>query len=333
LREELRYRGYPVDMVGTRTNGDFSDRQHEGCPGLEVDQVGSRMVTTLTTTKPNLVTILLGTNDCVHAKGGKNIEYARATKDRMRTLIERIYAESDGVTIILATLPPTLDEGLNPYIQSANAGYRDLVRELQNQARQIEVAEMYTTWFTPEDHSDSTHFNNAGYRKMAALFSDAFSKVEVKDWLTSPATVTPHEGGCYPSLKGIRGPVRTQQGSGQDDGDFRYSSTFEASKDFKYSASASRSLLGHFHFATVGSLNNEKQPRDELIRVLDPEDRKGNDLPFLSFYRNRGDGYFYKTPTTFEVGQQCLSSGVRWGDVNGDRLDDFICLDVVSLCL
>ncbi|KAH7075890.1 carbohydrate esterase family 3 protein [Paraphoma chrysanthemicola] len=327
LRDELGYRGYPVEMVGARANGAFIDRQHEGYPGLKVDQVATNMLKTLTTQKPNLVTILLGTNDCVEARGTNDMEYARATKGRMRTLIERLFTESDGVAIILATLTPTRDDGLNPYIRTANTGYRELVQELQDRGRKIESAEMYSTWFTPDDYSDSTHFNNAGYKKMAAIFFDAFTRVEAKHWLTLPPAIAPPVFECYPSAKSFRGPVRTQQGSGRDDGDFIYSSTLESSKDFKYSSSTPRSLLGHFHFATLGSLSNEKQVRDELILVLDPEDRKGTNLPFLSFYRNRGDGYYYTTPTTFEVGQACTSSGVRWGDVNGDHLDDFICVD------
>ncbi|KAF2036073.1 SGNH hydrolase [Setomelanomma holmii] len=186
LREELRYRGYPVDMVGTQANGDFIDRQHEGYPGLEVDQVATKMITTLTTQKPNLVTLLLGTNDCNHARSSNDTEYARGTKSRMKKLLEKLYSESDGITIILATLPSETDTAANSYIEAANAGYRELVKEFQGQGGKIELAEMYTTWFTPSDRSDSIHFKNNGYRKMAALFAEGFSKVKAKGWLIAP---------------------------------------------------------------------------------------------------------------------------------------------------
>jgi hypothetical protein len=39
LRDQLRYWGYPVNMIGSKSNGDFRDRQHEGHPGLEIDGI------------------------------------------------------------------------------------------------------------------------------------------------------------------------------------------------------------------------------------------------------------------------------------------------------
>jgi lysophospholipase L1-like esterase len=331
LRQELRYRGYAVNMVGSRAQGDFFDRQHEGWPGLEIDQVASKMLPVLTAQQPNLVLILVGSNDCFHAERDGNMAYARATKDRMRTMIERIYYEVLNTTIILATLPPTQTLTDAPYIQAANSGYKELAHELQNQGRKIELVDMYSTWFLPQDHSDSIHFKPPGYAKIAALFARAFSRVEAKGWLSAPLiTSIPDDAGCYPSPDDFNGPVRTQGGSGHDDGDFTFSSTFERSKDFAYKESATRALVGHFRFANLVKLRNENQPWDELIRVLDLEDREKNDLPFVSYYTNKGDANFEKDPVTVDVGQECTSQGVRWADINGDGLDDFICLGKVS---
>jgi hypothetical protein len=135
------------------------------------------------------------------------------------------------------------------------------------------------------------------------------------------------DSGCYPSPNNFRRPIRTQRGSGYDNGKSTYASTLESKKGFTYKESASRALLGHFHFANMVTLADELQAWDELIRVLDPEDREPNGLPFVSYFTNHGDGEFDKTPATVDVGQECLSANVRWGDVNGDGLDDFICLD------
>ena len=331
LREQLRYLGYAVNMVGSRSNGDFIDHQHEGWPGIDIDGVASKMLPVMTTQKPNLVLILVGSNDCFRAKREDNMGYARSAKDRMRTMIEKIYDLSPGVTIILATLPATTDDSNEPFIQAANTGYRELVHELQDRHQKIELAEMYTNWFSSVDHSDSIHFNTRGYAKMAALFADAFDRVKAKGWIMSPInTGIPDTAGCYPSPDGFRGPVQTQQGNGYDDGDYKYSSVLEKSRDLPYNGRAPRSLLGHFHFANLVRLPGEDQPWDELIRVLDPEDRKGNDFPNLSYHQNRGDAHFDAAPVKIDVGQACASQDVRWGDVNGDMLDDFICLNAVS---
>jgi lysophospholipase L1-like esterase len=186
LREELRYRGYAVNMVGSRTQGDFFNNQHEGWPGFEIDQVADKMLPVLTTQKPNLVLILLGSNDCFHGKRDNNMIYVRATKDRMRKTIERIFFEVANTTIILATLPPTREATDDLWIKTTNSGYKELAQELAKQGRKIELVDLYSTWFLPEEYSDSIHFKPPGYKKMAALFASAFSQVEAKGWLSAP---------------------------------------------------------------------------------------------------------------------------------------------------
>jgi lysophospholipase L1-like esterase len=124
LREELRYRGYTVNMVGSRSEGDFSDRQHEGWPGLEINDVAAKLLPIMTTQKPNLVLILLSSNDCFRARREKSTDYASKMKDRMRTMIEKIDSVSPNVTIILATFSPTRDAGNEPYIRIATTGFK-----------------------------------------------------------------------------------------------------------------------------------------------------------------------------------------------------------------
>lgn len=93
----------------------------------------------------------------------------------------------------------------------------------------------------------------------------------------------------------------------------------------------------HFHFAQLVSSGGDEdkgKPLDELIRILDPEDRKLNNLPYMSYQINKGDGSFdawYNAVKIVEDGTpECLSRGVRFGDINGDGLDDFICINSVS---
>jgi hypothetical protein len=207
-------------MIGSRSNGDFIDHQHEGWSGFEIDGVADKMLPVMTSEKPNLVLILVGSNDCFRAKHENNIGYAHAAKERMRNLVQKVYALSPGVTIILVTLPATTNADDGPWIQAANEGFRALVQELQGQGQKIELAEMYTDWLQPGDHSDSIYFNNAGYAKVAATFSEAFKRVETKRCLSPPIdTGISDSAGCLPSSYGFSGPVRTQQGNGYDDGD------------------------------------------------------------------------------------------------------------------
>ena len=40
---------------------------------------------------------------------------------------------------------------------------------------------------------------------------------------------------------------------------------------------------------------------------------------------SRGDGFF-DTPVDIDVKDGCPVQGIRWGDVNNDGFDDFICI-------
>lgn len=220
LREQLVNWSYHVDMIGSRINGDFDDRHHEGWSGYEISGLTDKMLPAMTSDKPNLVLILLGSNDCFRARRKGDIDYAYSAKDRMWSLVQKAYSLSPGVTVILATLPATTDPGDEPYIQAANAGYRSMVEELQAQGQKIELAEMYTSRLQAGDHSDPIHFNDAGYAKIAAIFAEAFQRVEAKKWIVAPVNdgEAPKQG-CLPSPDGFRGPIRTQQGYGYDDQD------------------------------------------------------------------------------------------------------------------
>jgi hypothetical protein len=87
--------------------------------------------------------------------------------------------------------------------------------------------------------------------------------------------------------------------------------------------------LRHFRFANLVKLGDEDQPWDELIRVLDSKDRANNNLPSVPYY-TKGDASFDKAAVLVDVGEECASQGVWWGDINGDGLDNLICLDKVS---
>jgi hypothetical protein len=174
---------------------------------------------------------------------------------------------------------------------------------------------------------------------MAAVWAAAFKQVVAKGWIITPIdTGVTDNGECYPTADGFRGPIKTQVGSGFDDGGYVHSSVLDGK--LTYYGAAPRSLVGewnHFHFAQLVSKGGDEdrgKPLDELIRVLDVEDRTLNNLPYLSFMLNNGDGSFGPAYTPIQIVSQgtpeCLSRGVRWGDVNGDGLDDFICINPVG---
>ena len=60
--------------------------------------------------------------------------------------------------------------------------------------------------------------------------------------------------------------------------------------------------------------------------MLDASQREGANAPPAISYRENKNGVYSEKWTEIDVGMECRNRGVRWGDINNDGLDDFICL-------
>ncbi|NJO19795.1 MAG: hypothetical protein HC838_06605 [Spirulinaceae cyanobacterium RM2_2_10] len=65
LWQALRDRGYPIDFVGSQQNGPatWPEREHEGHSGWKIAQIHQRLTGWLATTQPDIILLLIGTND------------------------------------------------------------------------------------------------------------------------------------------------------------------------------------------------------------------------------------------------------------------------------
>lgn len=191
---------------------------------------------------------------------------------------------------------------------------------------------MNSGYITAGELVDGTHPGNAGYLKMAAIWSAAFKKVFTKGWIKNAIdTGHPDDGDatCMPSPDGFRGPVKTQQGSGFDDGTYVHSSTFEGNiAGTVFNSKTTTGIVQQFHFAQLVNINgvDRGQEVDELIQVLDLDQRDPSHGSYYMSYMVNVGGKYSLPWIPFDVGMQCLNRGVRWGDVNNDGLSDFICV-------
>ncbi|KAJ4295166.1 Glucan endo-1,3-alpha-glucosidase agn1 [Kalmusia sp. IMI 367209] len=350
LREWLRFRGYEVNYIGSKGNGDFADNENEGHPGYQIAAVQEAMDPVLNTQKPNLVLINAGTNDCTQADDPSLVPYTgiswvQGIPDRLKTMCDLIYKESPGVTIILSTLLPNFNAGNAPsYVEVANQGIRQLYTQYEAQGAKMILAEMNAGWWQyPTDFSDTTHPTDAGYRKMASIWAGAFEEVETAGYLIDPIDTGlgggDSDGNCIPSSSSFTGPYDTvSSDTGYNDGSYNHASTLTITQnsDLIDIPNFNKSMLPYhqIHFAQLVAFDDTDYPRDELILILDPADRAyvlGGKMSYLQYKYNYGDGEFDTSWTPIDiVGQgtpECLSRGVRFGDINGDGLDDFICIN------
>ncbi|KAL4949829.1 SGNH hydrolase-type esterase domain-containing protein [Aspergillus filifer] len=201
LREQLRYAGWEVDMVGSLSNGTMKDYQNEGHFGKTIDQVANAAVASAGM-QPNVVLINVGTND-----GIQNVHITGAG-DRINSLITDLTSRIPNVTVILSTLiPNTIAQRV---IERLSAEYRNVAARRRSNGDRVILAEM--SYFIDSSRLvDGTHPDDQGYKEMAAVWWAAFQEAEDEGFLSAPNDVTTRMASV---LKGNS----TSEGEGLDDG-------------------------------------------------------------------------------------------------------------------
>ncbi|KAJ5081566.1 hypothetical protein NUU61_009830 [Penicillium alfredii] len=320
LRDQLRYDGYEVDMVGSKNNGNMKDNDVEAHTGDVITKIQEAGQNSLSY-KPNVVLINAGTNDC-----RKND--VKGVGDRIHDLIKSLRKGDDmkDALIVMSTLLPSNDKDTAKNQPEANRQYRKLVKDLSDDGENILLADMDPespdpghNWIKyPNDYkhsdgtTDDTHPNDYGYSKMAAVWYKTIKKAVSKDMIKDPVE-TKGGGSCEKDYgSGSSAGGLTQDGSGDDDGTYYHDSESRrtilevdspASKDFIFARLFSRD-------------------RDDLLNWEEKEDNI-----IFHVWKNTGDGEKpYKSIDHAAVNIFCNPAGVRFVDVNGDGLDDYVCL-------
>ncbi|WP_420594344.1 FG-GAP-like repeat-containing protein [Deinococcus sp.] len=190
-----------VDFVGRKKNGS-GDPDHEGYPGFRVDQIAGVAKCAVPYFRPNMVTIVAGTNDVIQNFG---LDQA---PNRMGQLVDQVFADSSKVLVLVQGIPPLTDPAHPEYNSRADT-YNQGVAEVLSQR----VAEGKHVLFLPspvlaeEISSDHIHPTPAGYSHIAEMFIDGAAEAIELGWLQAPdgrGTLPP---GC---------PLGTDQGKDKD---------------------------------------------------------------------------------------------------------------------
>ncbi|KAF2115103.1 SGNH hydrolase-type esterase domain-containing protein [Lophiotrema nucula] len=329
LRDQLRYVGHEVNMIGCLAAGDFKDNQHSGFEGLMVDAIVPHIECTQDQ-KPNVVLINAGSNDCIQAGSLGGDAYVAGIADRMQVLLDTLFNDNSGVTVILSTILQNGDTTIDRWATIGNAGLRALVPNNKRLGRSIYLAEMHNGFLIqPTDFWDDTHPNSIGYAKMAAVWADAISKAEstIQDPID---TGIPDSGGaCLPAPGNFFGPHQTQGGSGAEDGTYIFSQTASqvVVKDSVVLPSGVAGIAAQYHFAQIvngGGTSSRIGAADDLVRIIDKkQDPSGSSYANVAVKVN---GKWDEDWIALDTKLSCPSGGVHFGDMNNDGLDDFICL-------
>ncbi len=176
LWDALAGEGHALDFVGSGRNGTMSDPDNEGHSGWLIDQIAGIADSTLSTYRPNVVTLEIGTNDL-----SRNNQVPTAI-DRLHALVDQITADMPGVTVLLADLIVSTDSTEESYRSAFNQQVPGIVQAEQAAGRHVGFVGMSA--LTTGDLSDSLHPNDGGYLKMAAAFNSGVQAADAAGWIT-----------------------------------------------------------------------------------------------------------------------------------------------------
>jgi lysophospholipase L1-like esterase len=195
LEDDLTAGGRQVDFVGSRRDGPASlaDGDHEGHDGWRIDQIDTIVESRLATYAPDIVLLLVGTNDVVqdHDLPG--------APERLGALVDRITSARPSVQVYVSSIPPLADPADRAQVDAFNAALPGVLAaraapdrvHLVDGGSAVEVGALV----------DGVHPDAAGYASLGHA------------WHQALAAAVPPSGTDRPSGARVAG-VLTPNGSG-----------------------------------------------------------------------------------------------------------------------
>ncbi|KAJ5759045.1 Lipase GDSL [Penicillium odoratum] len=160
IRQQLRYEGWDVEMVGSLRNGTMIDNFNEGHFGFRVDQLSKEAVKT-TPQQPNLILLNAGTDDALQN------HHVGTTGVRMNSLLDLLFEKVPNTTIILSTLLP--NKKSPQVVEWISDQYRVLAAKRRKSGDRIVLADM-SSFIKLDELADATHPTDVGYKRMASVW-------------------------------------------------------------------------------------------------------------------------------------------------------------------
>ncbi len=171
FKDKLTAKGYTVDMVGSKSGGDFSDNQHEGYSGEGIARLqavaSASSNNTLTTNRPDVILLLVGSNDMWVSLDNRvaiSNSAANAKVTALGTLLDTIHSKLPNAKIVLAK-PGT------PNTPAPLGIYKTGISTLASTRSYVSVVDF--SGFG----SDSVHYSASGYSNIAETFANKVDEI------------------------------------------------------------------------------------------------------------------------------------------------------------
>ena len=157
-----------MTFVGTLTNGPTTvdgktfPQHHEGHGGWKISQIAGVIDAAITSSKPHIVLLKIGTNDI---NGNDNTATA---PNRLASLIDQITKDVPNALLVVSSIIPSKTDGTNTAFRTYNAAIKTKVEAAAAAGKHVLFVDNYqafadNTNFKTAYMSDNLHPNDAGY--------------------------------------------------------------------------------------------------------------------------------------------------------------------------
>ncbi|MFI0422568.1 GDSL-type esterase/lipase family protein [Spongiactinospora sp. 9N601] len=200
-----------LDMVGTQRDGDMPDPDHEGYPDHEIDQIAERVDDTVAQLRPNVVTLLAGTEDME-----QDTDVAGAP-GRLGRLIDQILEDAPKALVLVATLPPAADPAVQGRIEAFNERVPEVVAQRRAAGKHVVLVPM-NHLSTADLSDDGLSPNETGQQKMAIAFADGIVGAFLAGWVTTDSGTETEEAADALRTMGLGSSSTYGEGSSDGNG-------------------------------------------------------------------------------------------------------------------
>ena len=170
LKDLLVPAGHSFDFVGSQSSGPYEmeDRQHQGHSGYRIDQIADIARDKVTTYRPDIVLLVIGTNDV-----GQDYALASAPA-RLGGLIDTILDAAPAASVIVGSIPPFADPVEDAQVRTYNAAIPGVVQARADAGKKVSFVDMYPVLVPAASYLvDGVHPNADGYFEMAKVWRTA----------------------------------------------------------------------------------------------------------------------------------------------------------------
>lgn len=206
LEDTLKSAGNQVAYVGSLKHGTMPDNVNEGHSGWPLDAING-LTPRVGTCRPNVVTLMAGTNDAVQYRGYDPVA-------RLEQVMRDIFTQDPNTSVVVAGLLPSTIAAEDAIDKQITAAIPGIVSRLQGEGKAVAYADMREV--TLSDLSDQRHPNDGGYTKLAAAFANGIANLQKANQIHDPATVADNSdcrGGLQPANDPITPPAGTGTGT------------------------------------------------------------------------------------------------------------------------